>query len=146
MIPDDALVLLDTGIVVHLIRYSSLGQRIDSQYGLSDRQVRPLVSIVTVGELAAFAEKRGWGERKRMALLDLVRELTVVDISSGEVIDRYAKIDALSEKQGRQMGKNDLWIAATAAATGAWLLTTDKDYDHLHPDTIHREWIDPDTE
>jgi predicted nucleic acid-binding protein len=29
------------------------------------------------------------------------------------------------------MGKNDLWIAATAYAMNAMLLTTDGDFDHL---------------
>jgi len=37
----------------------------------------------------------------------------------------------------------DLWIAATAHATGARLLTTDKDFDHLHPAFVQRDWIDP---
>lgn len=31
----------------------------------------------------------------------------------------------------RNMGKNDLWIAATAAMSEATLLTTDNDFDHL---------------
>ncbi len=31
------------------------------------------------------------------------------------------------------MGKNDLWIAATASVTGVTLMTTDGDFDHLHP-------------
>lgn len=30
------------------------------------------------------------------------------------------------------MGKNDLWIAATASAFGITLVTTDKDFDHLN--------------
>ena len=29
------------------------------------------------------------------------------------------------------MGKNDLWIAATAYVTGSKLITSDKDFDHL---------------
>jgi len=43
------------------------------------------------------------------------------------------------------MGKNDLWIAATAAVTGATLLTTDRDFDKLAPRFLAREWIDPET-
>lgn len=31
----------------------------------------------------------------------------------------------------RNMGKNDLWIAATAYEIGASLVTTDKDFNHL---------------
>lgn len=29
------------------------------------------------------------------------------------------------------MGKNDLWIAATASVLGAILITSDKDFEHL---------------
>ncbi len=32
----------------------------------------------------------------------------------------------------RTMGKNDLWIAATAFVYDAALITTDNDFDHLH--------------
>jgi len=32
----------------------------------------------------------------------------------------------------RNMGKNDLWIAATAHVSNAILLTTDRDFDHLN--------------
>lgn len=46
-------------------------------------------------------------------------------------------------KSGRAMGKNDRWIAATAAATGATLLTTDRDFDHLTSLLLTRHWIDP---
>jgi tRNA(fMet)-specific endonuclease VapC len=31
----------------------------------------------------------------------------------------------------RSMGKNDLWIAATASVLGLTLLTSDKDFHHL---------------
>ena len=41
------------------------------------------------------------------------------------------------------MGKNDLWIAACAKATGAILLTTDNDFTHLIPDHLDGEVIDP---
>jgi len=41
------------------------------------------------------------------------------------------------------MGENDIWIAATAKVTGAVLLTTDKDFDHLHGKYLTRIWIDP---
>ena len=41
------------------------------------------------------------------------------------------------------MGKNDLWIAATAVAYGATLLTTDSDFDRLVPFTLDRILIAP---
>ncbi len=45
----------------------------------------------------------------------------------------YAVIDADSKGQGIAMGKNDVWIAAAANATGRTLLTTDQDFDHIDP-------------
>lgn len=41
------------------------------------------------------------------------------------------------------MGKNDVWIAATARITGTTLLTTDKDFDPLQGVWLDREWVDP---
>lgn len=61
------------------------------------------------------------------------------------MLDVYAEIDAYSQgkhldkKHGlssRNMGKNDLWIAATALVTNSTLITTDKDFDHLDPEFI----------
>jgi predicted nucleic acid-binding protein len=41
------------------------------------------------------------------------------------------------------MGKNDLWIAATATVFQATLLTTDKDFNHLHNVFFKVEYIHP---
>ena len=52
----------------------------------------------------------------------------------------YAEIDVYSQSKhptlrlppsARKMGKNDLWIAATAAIHNATLLSTDADFEHL---------------
>jgi tRNA(fMet)-specific endonuclease VapC len=69
-----------------------------------------------------------------------------VDINVAEVIDAYVEIDVYSQQHpggARNMGKNDLWIAACAKASGATLLTTDKDFDHLNPGMISVEYVDP---
>jgi len=41
------------------------------------------------------------------------------------------------------LGKNDLWIAATAIAFSATLLSTDADFDPLHPTFIRLERLAP---
>lgn len=143
MIPPDALILLDTSVLVHLARNDPLGQRVTADHDLTGRSLRPLISVVTVGEMFALARKWSWGQGKIETLKGIIANLTVVDIRPQPVIDRYAEIDAYSEQLGRAMGNNDAWIAATAAAAPAWLLTTDKDFDHLHPHFVQREWIDP---
>ena len=43
----------------------------------------------------------------------------------------------------RNMGKNDLWIAAAASVLNAKLLTTDKDFDHLNEEFLEIIYIDP---
>jgi len=102
--------------------------------------------VVSVGELGALAKKLGWGQRKQAHLMDLVRELVVVDINSRQVLESYAELSHWTERRGQKMGQqNDLWIAATAKATGATLVTTDKDFDPLHSHHIQRFWVDPRT-
>ena len=89
--------------------------------------------MVTLGEMHSLAKQLSWGQRKIDALGDLLRNLVVVDINNAPVVARYADLDVWSMNRGRKMGKNDLWIAATASVTGATLMTLDADFDHLHP-------------
>jgi tRNA(fMet)-specific endonuclease VapC len=56
-------------------------------------------------------------------------------------MEAYAVIDASSKSMGVTMGKNDLWIAAAAHVTGFELITTDSDFDHLHPDFLSRALV-----
>lgn len=66
----------------------------------------------------------------------------VIPVNDKAIVDRYAEIDAYSQGKfagkplpsgmsSRNMGKNDLWIAATASLTKTPLLTTDGDFGHL---------------
>jgi tRNA(fMet)-specific endonuclease VapC len=41
------------------------------------------------------------------------------------------------------MGKNDLWIASTAALLGLKLITSDADFNHLHDVFIEVECLKP---
>lgn len=67
----------------------------------------------------------------------------LMKIESPEVYEDYAIIDTYSQSVNKPMGKNDVWIAASARVIGARLLTTDKDFDHLDPHFVTRDWIDP---
>lgn len=40
------------------------------------------------------------------------------------------------------MGKNDLWIASTAALLGLELVTTDMDFNHLHEVFVDVQMLD----
>lgn len=75
----------------------------------------------------------------------IFKNVVPIDISSAEVLDAYAEIGAAATANGWTLSNNDTWIAATAKATGATLLTTDKDFDPLHKEFISRVYIDPHT-
>lgn len=69
------------------------------------------------------------------------------------MVETYAEIDAFSQCKhpflptlpglaSRNMGKNDLWIAATAHFLEATLRTTDHDFNHLAPDFLEMARIE----
>lgn len=133
--------LLDTNIIIHLIRDDLTWAIIDKKYQLFTLPNRPAISIVTVGELHSFALQRNWGSQKERELLRLFNNLLIIDINSPEIIKKYAEIDSYSQNRlankpmptsARNMGKNDVWIAATASVLGIPLLSTDADFRHLH--------------
>lgn len=129
--------LLDTNILINFIRSRQFKKRFVEKYG-KDNQL--ITSVVTVGELEAFALKQKWGQLKLNAIENLKQSLFIYPIRTQQIINQYAKIDAYSQNKlpekplkisARNMGKNDLWIAATASAYDMTLLTMDKDFEHL---------------
>ena len=140
------LYLLDTNILVHLVRGDAVGERIRTVYSPALLNPPPLISIVTEGELRSLAYKFSWGKSKVELALFYLSYFKRVSIDQPEIYEAYAAIDAFSVSAGYVMGKNDLWIAATAHVTGACLLTTDTDFDHLDPNFLNREWINPSKE
>jgi len=134
---------LDTNILVHLIRRDALGQYLINNYSLYSLDPRPLISDVTEGELRSLAIQWKWGQQKREQMEFLLSYFWRITINTPDVFEAYAAIDAFSESIGTSMGKNDVWIAAAVQTLQALLLTTDKDFDHLHPIYLSRDWIDP---
>jgi tRNA(fMet)-specific endonuclease VapC len=149
-----ATYLLDTGILLGYVRGAGYAEYVDRKFGISQPSNIPLVSIVSKGEIYSLAIQFGWGAQKRQQLDDLLRRIPSVDINTDRIVQRYAEIDAYSQRKdpnkalapgltSRNMGKNDLWIAATASVLRATLLTTDKDFDHLDGSFLDLVYIDP---
>ncbi|MBB6051316.1 type II toxin-antitoxin system VapC family toxin [Armatimonas rosea] len=138
-----ALYLLDTNILVHYVRGGALQQQIEQSYQLYLTPEVPLISYVTEAELRSLAIQFGWGPAKRTQLSYLLGTFRRIPIEEPQILEAYAEIDAYSVAQGFELGKNDVWIAATAHVTGAVLLTTDKDFNHLDGKFLQRIWIDP---
>src|SRR6185437_5762088 len=144
--------LLDRRIVLGYARSAGYAEYVDKKFDIFANT--PLISVVSKGEIYSLAIQRNWGPNKLKLLDELLRKLPVVDINDDQIIRRYAEIDTYSlgknsakplsrGQTARPMGKNDLWIAATASVLKASLLTTDHDFDHLNTiflDVVH---IDP---
>jgi tRNA(fMet)-specific endonuclease VapC len=131
--------LYDTNILLYAIRNDKHWQFIRETLDLDDYKDN-VMSVVSWGELYSLALQNRWGT-KRFDLIDRLDETFIIaNIFEMEIIQRYADIDAYSRGKlegqplgtsARTMGKNDLWIAATASILGITLLTTDGDFDHL---------------
>lgn len=147
--------VLDTNIIVIYIRKNKLLiNRVEEACAPFDDENESMLCVVSVGELLSFAEQNEWGAAKIAAIHDFRRKLPIADINKDDIIQRYADIDAYSQGKlksikspftPRNMGKNDIWIAATASVLDIPLVTTDKDFDHLNGVFLTVIWIDPNT-
>ncbi len=133
--------VLDTNILVHCVREGRLWASIREDYQLLLIEPTPIVSAVTSGELRSLALQFRWGTAKLERMEFVLGYFVEIPVESGRVVTTYATIDAHFQVRGQPMGKNDLWIAATAVASDATLLTTDRDFDRLDPLFLTREWI-----
>ena len=134
--------VLDTNILVFYVREHEVCRLVEETCRLTEPDAFIILSVATQGEILSFAEQQHWNEKKMTALQRMLDALFIVDISGSDkkLLQAYADIDAYSQGElsrmsspfsARNMGKNDLWIAATAHVTGATLVTTDSDFDHL---------------
>ena len=139
----ETLYLLDTNIILHYARRSIVQQKMEPEYRLLSRSEVALISYVSEAEARTMAAYREWGKPALIQLEFVLEAFRIVPIEHEEILKAYTEVDVYSRKQGIKMGKNDLWIAATVRITGAILLTTDMDFDHLDGVLIAREWVDP---
>ena len=129
---------------------------VHAEHDLGNPETIAMTSVICQGELLALSEKRGWGEENRTKLAKTLNGVPTLDINKPPILKAYALIDAwthgkpvtsprnaLPPKPARSMGKNDLWIAATAHASDAILMTTDTDFDHLDGVWFKRIHINP---
>lgn len=132
--------VLDTNILIHILTGSDIGVKAKEKTQSNNPFL--IISIVTQAEIISIANQRKWGTKKLSILNNLLEELLIIPINNFELVQTYAEIDTYSQGKleekplnmtSRNMGKNDLWIAATTLLTGSTLLTTDNDFNHLDP-------------
>jgi tRNA(fMet)-specific endonuclease VapC len=143
--------LIDTNILLQYIRGSETAKIIDVTFNPLDNTInQSILSVVCVGEIKSLAKRQNWGLNRIKILENLCNELIIADIYSEDILERYAEIDAYSQGKllgrplndsARNMGKNDLWIAATASVLNATILTTDQDFNHLNGEFLKVECV-----
>ncbi len=139
--------LLDTNICLAFVRGHEIYKTIVNELSLDQDDSISIISIVTKAELLALGKKRGWGIKKIQTLNKLLEKLFIIDINNSDdkLIEAYYTIDAFSQgklkerplnSSAKNMGKNDIWIAATAYVAQAELITMDGDFDHLNDEFL----------
>jgi len=145
--------LLDTNILIAYLRNNDLTQRLENDLDLLNPANTLIISVVSIGEMKSIAIKNRWGQKKQRNLILSLNDFLISDINVSSVINRYAEIDAFSQNRlpgktlgqsARNMGKNDLWIAAAASVYELPLVTTDKDFSHLNPEFLNLKLVNLD--
>jgi predicted nucleic acid-binding protein len=71
-IADSEILLLDTSIVVDVARNNRSGRAIIDNYALRTRIDRPLISVITAGEMYGIAKSKPWTEDQTKQLEQLL--------------------------------------------------------------------------
>ena len=143
--------LIDTNIVVLYSRDNHNSKLIEQKYQLFGGNHKLFISVASLGEIDAIIKRLQLGEKRQRYIQRILSPVNKIGINFTEIISRYGDIDAFSQGKlpnnkanfsARNMGKNDLWIAATSSVYDLVLLTTDKDFNHLDNEYLNLEYID----
>jgi predicted nucleic acid-binding protein len=119
--------LLDTNAISALMRVDAGMESWLSSVGVDDRVV---ICTITRGEILFGLERMPPG-RRRTELEGKASSLFAVlpcePIPSGAG-DQYANVKISQQRRGLPLNENDLWIAATALALDAMLVSRDNDF------------------
>lgn len=106
-----------------------------------DLPARAILPVIVLGEVRAIALRSGWGAIKIAHVEAVLTSRLTMEITE-TLTPLYARLDTYSQGKlpgqplppgmsARNMGKNDLWIAAVALYLEMPLHTGDHDFDHL---------------
>lgn len=147
--------ILDTNILMAYLKANNrLYTKVSEENKLNDDDALIMISAITKGEIRSLAMQNRLGERRLETLNKLLNLLITIDVSGNNeiLLNAYAEIDSYSLKRhptktytgsAKPMGKNDMWIAATALAVNATLLTTDGKFMHLDKAFIDIKFYHP---
>jgi tRNA(fMet)-specific endonuclease VapC len=124
------LYLLDTNVISGLMRKRpEIRGRLSSLGPSHDVVTCPIVR----GEILFGIERLPDGRRRQELAERAMSALAEVPCESVPETagDAYGQIKAARQRQGLTLDENDLWVAATAKALGAVLVSTDLDFAQI---------------
>ena len=132
--------LLDTNAFSDLMR-----RRPNTEARLSSLETTDTVVTCTVvrGEILYGIRRLPPGRRQEELLKQATPlfEALSCEVVPQEAADHYANVKIAREGAGLALDENDLWIAATALALGAVLVTRDRDFQRIDGLTV-QNWED----
>ena len=124
------MLLLDSSVLIELEHETSAGRVGPVRRYLGTRKAEPWsCATVCVGELAAGSEEE--------AVRFLLRRLRKIALTEA-IAYRAGALDRALSRQGRRLGENDNWVAATALEYSATLVYCDGDFDRVPGLKRHR--------
>jgi tRNA(fMet)-specific endonuclease VapC len=130
------LYLLETNVVSDLMTNHPRVTAKASQYA-----GRLLSSVIVRGEIIDGLQRLPAGRRRRRLEAEATQVLATLTWQpvTEQGADTSGSLKATLARQGRSLGDNDLWIAATALTLGAIVVTRDTDF-HLVPGLQVEDW------
>ena len=115
-----AYIVVDTDVVSYGFRQDSrfldfYGPRLQGSVGV--------VSFMTLAELKFGALNRNWGAKRQANLVAYLHQNYVQYGVSDRLCQLWAELTNHAKQQGRVLNSADAWVAATAVAVGAPLMT-----------------------
>jgi tRNA(fMet)-specific endonuclease VapC len=124
-------VVVDTCVLSYLYRGHSLAENYRSHLEGNTA----VISFVTLAELYYGTLKNNWGEQRRADLMAHVARGYVLYPFNRPLCEQWAVVRDRTRRAGRQIKRNDSWIAATALLYGIPLVTNNRsDFEVLSPD------------
>ena len=127
--------MLDTNIVSAIVR-DPRGRVLERLTEVGEENV--CISIITHGEIWYGVQKNGLEELSRK-VANVTRRLQVASLTI-PCDQRYAEV-RLALRQGKNIGPNDLWIAAHALALDATLVTANESEFSRVPGLKIENWL-----
>lgn len=134
-------VLLDTSVLLGLVRESPEAERACAAAGVHGPSARGYIPWICAGELLSIRQRAEWSARKRQEHGRFFKKFAMVEEVTPDILRSYALIESWTlgapvesptgappPKPSRPLGRNDLRIAAVAHGMGAALLTADRDF------------------